>query len=152
MPFQVSPGVNVSEIDLTTIVPAVDTSSAGMAGHFRWGPVDQIVLLSNETELVDTFNKPNANTADDFFTAANFLSYANSLQTVRVVKTGTLQDATLLLLTLLSRTKMITKKIILQASQVLVSSLLSIQANLVTHSKFLLVLVQHSGKQLLLQI
>jgi phage tail sheath protein FI len=94
MPFQVSPGVNVSEIDLTTIVPAVDTSSAGMAGHFRWGPVDQIVLLSNETELVDTFNKPNANTADDFFTAANFLSYANSLQTVRVVKTGTLQDAT----------------------------------------------------------
>ena len=43
MAFQVSPGVNVSEIDLTTIVPAVQTTNAGIAGHFRWGPVDKIV-------------------------------------------------------------------------------------------------------------
>ena len=49
MPFQVSPGVNVSEIDLTTIVPAVQTTGAGIAGHFRWGPVDTIVLVSDET-------------------------------------------------------------------------------------------------------
>ena len=28
MPFQVSPGVNVTEIDLTTIVPAVAAGSA----------------------------------------------------------------------------------------------------------------------------
>ena len=44
MPFQVSPGVNVSEIDLTTVVPAIDTTSAGLAGHFVWGPVDKRVL------------------------------------------------------------------------------------------------------------
>jgi len=89
MPFQISAGVNVSEIDLTTVVPAIQTTGAGLAGHFRWGPVNQRVLLSNETDLVSDFNKPNANTADDFFTAANFLAYSNALQTVRVVKIGT---------------------------------------------------------------
>ncbi len=85
MAFQVSPGVNVSEIDLTTIVPAVQTTNAGIAGHFRWGPVDQIVLVTDENSLVSNFQKPNANTADDFFTAGNFLAYSNSLQVTRVV-------------------------------------------------------------------
>lgn len=94
MAFQVSPGVNVSEIDLTTVVPAVATSIGALAGHFRWGPVDQRVLVSQETALVNTFNKPNANTAEDFFTATNFLSYANALQVVRVVATGNSSVAT----------------------------------------------------------
>ena len=88
MAFQVSPGVNVSEIDLTTVVPAVDTTAAGLAGHFVWGPVDKRVLITSENDLVSNFNKPNSNTADDFFTATNFLSYSNALQTVRVVQTG----------------------------------------------------------------
>jgi hypothetical protein len=37
MPFQISAGVNISEIDLTTIVPAVQTTVGSMAGHFVWG-------------------------------------------------------------------------------------------------------------------
>jgi len=94
MAFQVSPGVNVSEIDLTTVVPAVSTSIGAIAGHFRWGPVDKRVLVSQETALVSTFQKPNANTAEDFFTATNFLSYANALQVVRVVATGNSSVAT----------------------------------------------------------
>jgi phage tail sheath protein FI len=85
MPFQVSPGVNVSEIDLTTVVPAVSTTEGAIAGHFRWGPVNQRVLIDSEDRLVNVFNKPNTNTATDFFTAANFLSYGNALYTVRVV-------------------------------------------------------------------
>ena len=85
MAFQVSPGVNVSEIDLTTVVPAVSTTTGALAGHFRWGPVDQRVLVSSEDNLVQTFYKPNANTADDFFTAANFLAYGNSLFVTRAV-------------------------------------------------------------------
>jgi hypothetical protein len=85
MPFQVSPGVNVSETDLTTVVPAVSTTEGAIAGHFSWGPVNQRVLVDTEDRLVNIFNKPNANTADDFFTAANFLSYGNALYTVRVV-------------------------------------------------------------------
>ena len=85
MPFQVSPGVNVSEIDLTTVVPAVSTTEGAIAGHFRWGPVGERVLVDSEDRLVKVFNKPNANTADDFFTSANFLSYGNALYVSRVV-------------------------------------------------------------------
>jgi len=83
MALQVSPGVNVSEIDLTTIVPAVATSAAGLAGQFRWGPVEERVLVTNEEELVSNFQKPNANNAQDFFAAADFLSYASALYVVR---------------------------------------------------------------------
>jgi phage tail sheath protein FI len=84
MPFQVSPGVNVSEIDLTTVVPAVSTTEGAIAGNFKWGPVEQRVLVDSEDRLVNIFNKPNSNNASDFFTAANFLSYGNQLYVVRV--------------------------------------------------------------------
>ena len=87
MPFQVSPGVNVSEIDLTTVVPAVSTTEGAIAGQFRWGPADQRVLVDSEDRLVSIFQKPNSNNATDFFTAANFLAYGNALNVVRVVHT-----------------------------------------------------------------
>lgn len=79
MAFLVSPGVNVSEIDATTVVPAVSTSTGAIAGAFQWGPVDLLRQVSSEDELVQVFGKPNANTFLPFFTAANFLSYSNSL-------------------------------------------------------------------------
>jgi hypothetical protein len=85
MPFQVSPGVNVSEIDLTTVVPAVSTTEGALAGHFKWGPIDQRILVDSEDTLVNIYNKPNSNTATDFFTAANFLAYGNALYVNRVV-------------------------------------------------------------------
>ena len=89
MGFQVSPGVNVSEIDLTTIIPAVSTTTGAFAGHFRWGPVDQRVLVDSEDTLFKNFSHPTTNTAIDFFTAANFLAYGNSLYTVRVINANT---------------------------------------------------------------
>jgi hypothetical protein len=89
MPFQVSPGVNVSEIDLTTVVPAVSTTEGAFAGQFRWGPVEQRVLVDTEDRLVNIFQKPTSDNAEDFFTAANFLSYGNQLYVVRVVDTTT---------------------------------------------------------------
>jgi hypothetical protein len=45
MSFQISAGVNVSEIDLTTIVPVVSASDGAIGGVFRWGPVEQRVLV-----------------------------------------------------------------------------------------------------------
>lgn len=84
MGFQVSPGVVVTEKDLTTIVPAVSTSIGAYAGAFTWGPLNEIVLIGDENQLVKRFGKPNADTATSFFTAANFLAYANSLRIVRV--------------------------------------------------------------------
>jgi phage tail sheath protein FI len=94
MAFQLSPGVNVSEIDLTTIVPAVGTTEGAFAGAFNWGPMGAVVTISNEDELVNTFGKPDANTFRSFFTAANFLSYARNLKVVRAGSNTTSNNAT----------------------------------------------------------
>lgn len=88
MAFQVSPGVNVSEIDLTTVVPAVATTEAGIVGNFRWGPVEERILIDSENTLVNTFQKPNTDNAEDFFTAASFLAYGNQLWVVRGLPSG----------------------------------------------------------------
>jgi len=85
MGFQVSPGVKVSEIDLTTVVPAVSTTEGAIAGVFNWGTVEERVLIDSEAALVARFGKPNNNTFETFFTAANFLAYGNALYVTRVI-------------------------------------------------------------------
>ena len=85
MAFRVSPGVSVKEIDLTTIVPAVATTPGGFAGYFHWGPTDQVVTVISTTELATIFGKPYNDNFVDFYTPANFLSYGNNMQVVRVV-------------------------------------------------------------------
>ena len=95
MGFQVSPGVNVTEIDLTTIVPAVSTTEAAFAGHFRWGPVELANLVSSEEELVNTYGKPDGTNFETFFTAADFLAYGNKLYVSRATATTAL-NATVL--------------------------------------------------------
>jgi phage tail sheath protein FI len=87
MGFQVSPGVNVSEVDLTTIVPAVSTTTGAIAGVFRWGPIGQAVLVDAETTLVRRFGEPTNYNAETFFTAANFLAYGNQLYVSRAANT-----------------------------------------------------------------
>ena len=90
MAFQVSPGVLVQERDLTRIIPAVSTSVGAFAGQFSKGPLDEIVTVSSEQELVDTFGKPNSTNFEDWFSAANFLQYSNALRVVRATNTGLL--------------------------------------------------------------
>jgi phage tail sheath protein FI len=84
MAFQVSPGVQVQEIDATNVVPAVSTSIGGFAGSFNWGPVDEIVTVSSENELAAKFGAPDDSTAKHFLVAASFLKYGNALKVVRV--------------------------------------------------------------------
>ena len=52
MGFLVSPGVQVREIDLTNIVPAVQTNIGAVAGPFAKGPVSSVTAISSEEELV----------------------------------------------------------------------------------------------------
>ena len=85
MAFQVSPGVLVTEKDLTNIVPAVSTTSGGIVITAEKGPVDEITTISSENELVDIFGKPNSSNFEEFFTAANFLGYGNNLKVVRPI-------------------------------------------------------------------
>ena len=83
MPFQVSPGVLVKEVDLTNVVPAVSTSIGAIAGNFEKGPVMEITAVSSEEELVRIFGKPNGSNFETFFAASNFLQYGNALRVVR---------------------------------------------------------------------
>lgn len=83
MAFQVSPGVQVNEIDASGVVPAVSTSIGGFAGSFNWGPVAEIVTVSSEKELAETFGTPDSNTYKHFLTAASFLKYGSALKVVR---------------------------------------------------------------------
>lgn len=87
MSFTVSPGVNVSEIDLTTGVPTISTTIGALAGVFRWGPVFQRFSVDSETYLNTSFGSPTNFNPETWFTASSFLSYGNQLIVVRVANT-----------------------------------------------------------------
>ena len=91
--FQLSPGINVSEIDLTTVAPPVSTTVGAFAGAFNWGPVGERVLVTSENDLVAKFGKPSSNNPETFFTAANFLAYSNALYVIRAANTGVVFSA-----------------------------------------------------------
>ena len=93
MAFQLSPGVNVSEIDLTTIVPSVPTSIGAFAGPFAWGPIGVITTISDEVRLADTFGTPNSTVYEYWFSAANFLAYSNNLKVVRAASIASTLNA-----------------------------------------------------------
>ena len=94
MAFLVSPGVQVKEKDLTNIIPAVSSSIGGFAGIFEWGPCEQVTTVSSEADLIAKFGyprtspNPGSNSRLDWYTAANFLGYANNLGIVRVLTDG----------------------------------------------------------------
>ena len=87
MALQLSPGVQVSEVDLTTVVPSVLTTAGAFAGNFSWGPVNKVITIDSEISLGQRFapNGPDANSYLSFFTSANFLAYGNNLSVVRAV-------------------------------------------------------------------
>lgn len=80
-----SPSVTIREIDLTGVVAPELANVGAYVGNFRWGPVDEPTLVSNEAGLVSAFGAPNEATADDFLSASSFLQYSNALYIVRVL-------------------------------------------------------------------
>ena len=90
MAFQVSPGVLVQEKDLTNVVPAVATSIGAIAIQSTQGPLDEVVTIGSEKELVEQFGKPDSNTFEYFYAAQSFLQYSSSLKVVRASNTGLL--------------------------------------------------------------
>jgi phage tail sheath protein FI len=85
MAFQVSPGVQVTEKDLTNVVPAVATSIAGIVMAAEKGPTDTITAIASEEELVSIFGEPQStdNQFEDWMSGAAFLGYGNALRVVR---------------------------------------------------------------------
>lgn len=91
-----SPNVQIREVDLSGVVPAVTSSTGALVGDFGWGPVDQPILIGNEAQLVNTFGSPDlldsATAPIDFLSATQFLRYSGSLQTIRATD-GTAKNA-----------------------------------------------------------
>jgi len=84
----ISPGIKITETDLVSSSQSVSSTSGGFSGQFRWGPIDKAVQVTNETDLVQKFGKPNATNVVDFLSAANFLGYSGSLFVVRSANTA----------------------------------------------------------------
>ena len=80
----VSPGILVQEKDLTGIVTGDSSTIGAIAIASERGPVDEVITVSSEADLVSVFGKPNSSTFEWFFTAASFLKYANVLRVVRI--------------------------------------------------------------------
>ena len=93
MAFQISPGVLVQEKDISNVVPAVATTIGGIVGNFQWGPVQEIVSIDSENELVDTFGKPTTSVFLDHMVASSFLAYGSELLVVRALDESTAKNA-----------------------------------------------------------
>ena len=83
-----SPGIRVREVDLTRGgVNATLNVAAGIAAPFKKGPVNEIVRVTNEKELVEVFGGPGVGLTDyhyeSWYAASNFLSYGGQLDVVR---------------------------------------------------------------------
>jgi len=94
MAFQLSPGINTSEIDFTTVVPSAILTAGGFAGNFNWGPANEVTTITDETRLVARFSKPDNTNYEYWFSAANFLAYSGNLQVVRAANTTSTFNAT----------------------------------------------------------
>jgi hypothetical protein len=96
MAFQISPGVNVSEIDLTDSIPQTATTAGGLVGIFSWGPLglpNSVTTVSTTTELKNTFGRPTDDNFKSFFTAKNYLSYSSDLKISRLYNELTTTNA-----------------------------------------------------------
>ena len=83
---QLSPGILTREVDLT--VGRADNVSANVgaiAGPFAIGPVEEPILISNETDLINTFGKPLSTDGqyEYWMSASSFLTYGGLLRVAR---------------------------------------------------------------------
>jgi hypothetical protein len=94
MAFQVSPGVNITELDLTSGVQAASLSVGAFVGAFNWGPALDPISIASETELVSVFGKPDSMNYEYWFSAQSFLTYSNQLRVVRAIAANALNATT----------------------------------------------------------
>jgi len=85
----ISPGIIIKERDLSNAVVTNALAITGaFASTFAKGPVGEIVNISTQKELLDTFGKPNSSNAEDWFVASEFLNYGGRLAVVRAETAG----------------------------------------------------------------
>ena len=88
---QLSPGVLVREVDLTVgRADNVLDNVGAIAAPFKSGPVEENVLITNQSQLLEVFGRPQSNDRhyEDWMVASEFLSYGGALQVVRIDGSG----------------------------------------------------------------
>ena len=84
---QISPGVITREVDLTVgRVDNVVANTGAIAGPFKIGPVNEVIDITNEVDLTESFGKPLSTDSqyEYWMSGASFLSYGGQLKVVRV--------------------------------------------------------------------
>tara|TARA_R100000027_G_scaffold28475_1_gene20681 strand:+ start:1692 stop:3887 length:2196 start_codon:yes stop_codon:yes gene_type:complete len=84
---QLSPGVLVREIDLTVgRADNVLDNVGAIAAPFKSGPIEESVLISSQSQLINVFGRPQSNDRqyEDWMVASEYLSYGGTLQVVRI--------------------------------------------------------------------
>ena len=91
MASQVSPGIVIRERDLTnSVVRGVQQITGALASTFQKGPIEEVVGINSQKELVEVFGTPNDSNAEDWFVASEFLQYGGRLALVRADSAGAL--------------------------------------------------------------
>ena len=80
-----SPAVVIKEVDLSGVVPNVQSTMGAIVGNYRWGPVETRERISDESQLAATFGNPDDTHSIDFHTAAYYLRYSSDLTVTRTV-------------------------------------------------------------------
>jgi hypothetical protein len=84
MASQVSPGIVIKERDLSNaVITGAQQITAAFASTFQKGPIDEIVNISSQKQLIDVFGKPSDANAEDWYVASEFLNYGGRLAVVR---------------------------------------------------------------------
>ena len=85
---QSSPGIVIQERDFTTVTNVSTPSVGVIAGPFERGPINEVVTITTEKNLLATFGKPNNFNYGYWFTAAQFLNYGGTLKVIRTNNTA----------------------------------------------------------------
>ena len=75
----VSPGVYVTETDMSEIVPTVSSSTAVFGGDFTKGPVETYTEITSVDDLIEFYGLPTDLNYNDWYQCYNFLQYGNRL-------------------------------------------------------------------------
>ena len=80
-----SPAIVIKEVDLSGVVPNVQSTMGAIVGNYRWGPVETRERISDESQLAATFGNPDDTHSIDFHTAAYYLRYSSDLTVTRTI-------------------------------------------------------------------
>lgn len=84
MASQVSPGIVIKERDLSNaVITGAQQITAAFASTFQKGPIDQIININSQKQMIDVFGKPSDANAEDWYVASEFLNYGGRLAVVR---------------------------------------------------------------------